>query len=139
MAEKFGNKYRIPPARKPNWDYGRNATYFIIICILNREHFFGEIISGIDDGCANRTDVAVQTLHATSPSAPIVQTLPYRRCMQRLHPHQSYRRCRTDVACNVSIRTNRTDVAVQTLHATSLQSGKLPTTVGMKYPPIFHS
>jgi len=102
MAEKFGNKYRIPPARKPNWDYGRNATYFITICTQNREHFFGKIISGIDDGCANRTDVAVQTLHATSPSAPIVQTLPYRRCMQRLHPHQSYRRCRTDVACNVS-------------------------------------
>jgi len=54
MSDKFRNKYRIPPARKPNWDYGRNAAYFITICTQNKEHFFGEIISGIDNGCHSR-------------------------------------------------------------------------------------
>ncbi len=43
--EKFQNKYRIPSARLQNWDYGRNAAYFITICTENREHFFGEIIN----------------------------------------------------------------------------------------------
>ena len=42
--EKFKNKYRIPSARLQNWDYGRNAVYFITICTENREHYFGEII-----------------------------------------------------------------------------------------------
>ena len=42
--EKFQNKYRIPSTRLQKWDYGRNASYFITICIENREHFFGEII-----------------------------------------------------------------------------------------------
>ena len=41
--EKFQNKYRIPSARLPHWDYGHNAAYFITICTHNMEHFFGEI------------------------------------------------------------------------------------------------
>jgi len=42
--EKFKNKYRIPSARLPYWDYGQNAAYFVTICTKNREHLFGEII-----------------------------------------------------------------------------------------------
>lgn len=41
-ADKFQNKYRIPSARHPNWDYGANAIYFITICTKNRQYFFGE-------------------------------------------------------------------------------------------------
>ncbi|MGD9159368.1 MAG: hypothetical protein PVG39_13235 [Desulfobacteraceae bacterium] len=41
--EKYMNKYRIPPARLQNWDYGWNAAYFITICTKNRECFFGNI------------------------------------------------------------------------------------------------
>ena len=41
--EKFQNKYRIPSARLPHWDYGHNAAYFITICTHNKEHYFGEI------------------------------------------------------------------------------------------------
>ena len=46
MADKYRNKYRIPSARAPWWDYGSNAAYFITICTGNRNHFFGEIING---------------------------------------------------------------------------------------------
>ncbi len=41
--EKFQNKFRIPSARYPNWDYGNEAAYFITICTQNREYYFGEI------------------------------------------------------------------------------------------------
>lgn len=43
---KFKNKYRIPSARLQSWDYGANGAYFITICTQNREHYFGEIVSG---------------------------------------------------------------------------------------------
>jgi REP element-mobilizing transposase RayT len=46
--EKYKNKYRIPSARLPYWDYGQNAAYFITICTKNREHYFGEIITNRD-------------------------------------------------------------------------------------------
>ncbi|MFD2523826.1 transposase [Emticicia soli] len=45
-ADKFQNKYRIPSARHPNWDYGLNGVYFITICTKNRQYFFGECIEG---------------------------------------------------------------------------------------------
>ncbi len=44
--ERFHNKYRIPPARLQNWDYGWNASYFITICTANMFRYFGEIIDG---------------------------------------------------------------------------------------------
>lgn len=46
MADKFQNKYRIPSARLPNWDYGSNAMYFVTICTAHRECYFGEITDG---------------------------------------------------------------------------------------------
>ncbi len=46
MAEKFQNKYRIDSARAYWWDYSKNGTYFITICTLNKECFFGQIESG---------------------------------------------------------------------------------------------
>ena len=44
--EKFKNKYRIKSTRLQGYDYSSNGAYFITICTANREHFFGEIISG---------------------------------------------------------------------------------------------
>ena len=44
MAEKFRNKYRIASTRLQNWDYGWNAPYFVTICTINREWFFGDIV-----------------------------------------------------------------------------------------------
>jgi REP element-mobilizing transposase RayT len=46
MADKYQNKYRIPSARLSSWNYGLAATYFVTICTLQREHFFGEVIEG---------------------------------------------------------------------------------------------
>lgn len=46
MTGKYRDKYRIPSARLPSWDYSSNAAYFITICTAHREHFFGEIING---------------------------------------------------------------------------------------------
>lgn len=44
--EKYQNKYRIPSARAPFWDYGWNAAYFITICTQNRIHWFGHVENG---------------------------------------------------------------------------------------------
>ena len=44
MADKYQNKYRIQSARLPSWNYSSNAAYFITICTVNREHYFGEIV-----------------------------------------------------------------------------------------------
>jgi putative transposase len=44
--DKFKNKYRIPSARLPNWDYANDGAYFITICTANRQHFFGECVNG---------------------------------------------------------------------------------------------
>ncbi len=46
MPEKFRNKYRISSARLPNWDYDRNAAYFVTICTKNRKHYFGDVVDG---------------------------------------------------------------------------------------------
>ena len=47
MADLYRNKYRIPSARAPWWDYGWNGAYFITICTRNRDHFFGEMLNGM--------------------------------------------------------------------------------------------
>lgn len=44
---KYQNKYRIPSARLPHWDYGSNGAYFITICTAQRTHFFGTVTNGI--------------------------------------------------------------------------------------------
>jgi putative transposase len=40
---KFNTKYRIETARLQHWDYSRSGAYFITICTVNREHFFGAV------------------------------------------------------------------------------------------------
>ncbi|MFO8001473.1 MAG: transposase [Marinilabilia sp.] len=44
--DKFQNKYRIPSARAPFWDYGWNAAYFVTICTRGMECFFGNVVNG---------------------------------------------------------------------------------------------
>jgi len=43
MSDYYQNKYRIPSARLPHWDYGSNGAYFITICTKDREYDFGVI------------------------------------------------------------------------------------------------
>jgi REP element-mobilizing transposase RayT len=42
--DRYKNKYRTTPFRKPNWDYGSHGLYFITICTHERIHYFGEVI-----------------------------------------------------------------------------------------------
>lgn len=44
--EKYNNKYRIQSARLKGWDYRDHGAYFITICTLNTQHFFGKILNG---------------------------------------------------------------------------------------------
>lgn len=46
MFDRFKNKYRIESARLKNWDYGRNAAYFITICTKDRLCFLGDVVDG---------------------------------------------------------------------------------------------
>ncbi|HPN69984.1 MAG TPA: hypothetical protein PLZ32_10710 [Saprospiraceae bacterium] len=41
---KFQNKYRGETVRAQWWNYANNGAYFITICTVDRECFFGEII-----------------------------------------------------------------------------------------------
>jgi len=50
MNKKFQNKYRIPSARHPYWDYSKNAAYFVTICTKNRNFYFGEIVNSRASG-----------------------------------------------------------------------------------------
>lgn len=45
---KYKNKYRIPSARAPFWDYGWNAAYYVTICTQNRLCWFGDIDNRAD-------------------------------------------------------------------------------------------
>ena len=44
--EKFKNRYRIPSARAPWWDYSWCGRYFITICTAQYECIFGNIRDG---------------------------------------------------------------------------------------------
>lgn len=39
----FDNKYRIESTRLKNWDYAKQAAYFITICSKDKKHYFGKI------------------------------------------------------------------------------------------------
>ena len=43
MSDKFQDKYRIPSARLPGYDYSRQGKYFITICTGGQTCYFGKI------------------------------------------------------------------------------------------------
>ncbi|MBI4992743.1 MAG: transposase [Candidatus Magasanikbacteria bacterium] len=46
MAELFKNKFRIPSARLPGYDYGQPGFYFVTICAELRVCYFGDVLDG---------------------------------------------------------------------------------------------
>jgi len=42
---KFASKYKLKSSRLQNWDYSSPGIYFITICTLNKNNFFGKIIN----------------------------------------------------------------------------------------------
>lgn len=41
---KFADKFKLKSSRLINWDYSTPGYYFITICTLNHNNFFGKII-----------------------------------------------------------------------------------------------
>src|SRR5436190_16266187 len=46
MANKFKGRYKNGTNRVVNWDYGSEASYFITICISERNPLFGKLVDG---------------------------------------------------------------------------------------------
>ena len=42
---KFASKYKLKSSRLQNFDYSTPGVYFITICTLNKNNFFGKIIN----------------------------------------------------------------------------------------------
>ena len=42
---KFASKYKLKSSRLQNFDYSSSGIYFITICTLNHNNFFGKIIN----------------------------------------------------------------------------------------------
>src|SRR5437667_7561517 len=42
----FKDKFRIPSARLPKWDYTRAAAYFVTLCTKGSVHSFGDVVEG---------------------------------------------------------------------------------------------
>ena len=57
MAEPalFLDKYRVPSARLPGYDYGQSGAYFVTICVRNREPHFGTV--AVPDGDWNAATI----------------------------------------------------------------------------------
>jgi len=43
---RFADKFSVASPRLKNWDYSSSGIYFITICTLNHNNFFGKIIDG---------------------------------------------------------------------------------------------
>ena len=72
MSDKFQDKYRIPSARLPNWDYGWNAMYFVTICTVHRECYFGNITDG-KMGLSEIGEIAHRYWHEIPNHFPFVE------------------------------------------------------------------
>ncbi|HZL10200.1 MAG TPA: hypothetical protein VFC65_09395 [Prolixibacteraceae bacterium] len=82
MSDKFQDRYRIPSARAGWWNYGWSGAYFVTICTAHREHYFGEITDGNDDGETGRN---VETGHCPVSTKPINDPKP----IDTTNPHHS--------------------------------------------------
>ena len=112
-TDKFRNKYRIPLARKPNWDYRWQAVYFITICTQHRLHYFGNIENGIM--ILSATGQIATTHWFDIPNHfPFIELINF--VVMPNHVHGL-----------LQIRENNNDVVVETLHATSLRNVPNPT------------
>ena len=56
MPGKFRNKYRIGSKRLKDYDYSSPGKYFITICTLNRETYFGNENQLSEIGCIARQE-----------------------------------------------------------------------------------
>jgi hypothetical protein len=63
---RFNNKYKVETSRLKSWDYKSYAPYFITICTVNGEHFFGGIQN--DEMVLNDVSIIVEKEWERTPS-----------------------------------------------------------------------
>jgi putative transposase len=113
--KKFQGKYRIPSARALWWDYFE-GSYFITICTRNRLHWFGSIqdkkmfLSPIGE-------IAEQCWVDIPNHCPYVQLGEYKIMPNHIH----------GIIDILPVQTIPVETLplVETLHATSLQMGRI--------------
>jgi REP element-mobilizing transposase RayT len=121
--EKFQNKYRIPSARHPYWDYRWPGAYFITICTQNRVHYFGEINNG-KMVLSNVGVIADILWHEIPHHAPNVELGAFVVMPNHVHGILILTGENTD--------TDNDNVTVETLYATSLPLSQPPTDQSFK-------
>ena len=125
----FHNKYRIESSRLNSWDYTTAAAYFITICTSKRLHYFGEI----ENGKLNYTPIgAIADVfwyeiknHVSHVELDTFVVMPN-------HIHGILILLNGGNANNMDV-ADRRDV-VETLHATSLPSSQLMSTMSTISP-----
>ncbi|MCF8461009.1 MAG: hypothetical protein K9G46_09805 [Flavobacteriales bacterium] len=132
MADLFRNKYRIPSARAPWWDYGRDAAYFVTICTKNREHYFGEVV-GDEMQLTEIGQIAYNRWHQIPNHFPLAHLDVFVVMPNHVHgivvidalhatPVQTLQDVQTLHA--TSLPPSQSSSSVETLHATSLPPNK---------------
>jgi putative transposase len=74
--DKFADKYLVKSSRLNNWDYSSSGYYFITICTLNHNNFFGKIIDNQME-LSNRGEITKQCLIDIPKHFPNVQLDKY--------------------------------------------------------------
>ncbi len=152
MSDRFQDKYRIPSSRAFWWDYGRNAAYFVTICVQDRDCYFGSIIQ--KKFIASSIGVIAQSCWQEIPQHfPYTQLDSFVVMPNHLHgiiiidkriemivKNESISEMddgmiKTTNEMPLNLLTNAINAPVETLHATSLQSQ--PTSLPLNsIPPI---
>ena len=115
-SEKFRNRYRIPTARKQNWDYRSKAIYFITICTQHRLPYFGNIVNG--KMILSDIGQIAETYWSEIPNHfPFIDLLNFVVMPNHIHGLVEIHENHND---NCNYNTVDTLDDVETLHATSL-------------------
>ncbi len=141
--DKFDEIYRIESARLKNWDYGSNAYYFVTICTLQRECFFGKVVDSkmIFNDIGN---IARTIWNEISNQFPFVQLGTF--VVMPNHIHGIIQIDKIDVDNNIDVRgrdaINRVSTAEETNRVSTIED---TTTIPNKpggitgdYNPMLH-
>ena len=123
MSNKFRNKYRIPSARRPNWDYTWSANYFVTICTHNGAHFFGDILSDKAMAMSEIGQIANDCWHEMPDHFPFVTLGAFVVMPNHIHGIVMIDNGKLgDSVGTIGADTDADADSVQTLHADSVQT-----------------
>ncbi len=123
---KFADKFKLKSSRLTNWDYSTPGFYFITICTLNHNNFFGKIIDNkmelskmgiIVNQCL--IDISKHFSNVILDEY-IVMPNHIHLLLNLLKPLSNFvNNCR-DVACNVS--TNLNNVSTKSINFSTIKN-----------------